>query len=495
MIAAVMKIRVVFASLFFATATSLLAANTNSVVRTITLRSCIERALMDNLEIRFERINPSIASWGVTLEAGAFDPNFTAGAIYNDSSTPSATAGPTEKRQLTPTLGLDGTLTSGTGYNLGVTDSRTGGTGYNDYLYTGNASLTLTQPLLKNFGFDANTAQYRVARKKRDIAIQNFQMLVMNKIGDVSKAYYELVYAIENHKALVEDLGRAKQLLDENRRRVQIGVMSPLDVTQAEAGVAEREEVVIVAERTIKDNENTLKRLITGEMQRFQGESLAPVDYPIVEMIETDVTRSTRAALESRPDFNAAKQEVERQNILVKWKQNQLWPELDLQGSYGMNGLAYSGFHTLTAREFSNDNPAWSVGLSISFPLGNRKARSHYNIARLDREQALITLKQLEQNIVLAVDNAVGRLQTNLKRVDATRAASRLAAESLKAEETKLRAGASTSFLVLQAQSQLAAAKAAEIRARADYSESLITLDLAEGNTLRKNNITLDDRF
>jgi outer membrane protein TolC len=107
--------------------------------------------------------------------------------------------------------------------------------------------------------------------------------------------------------------------------------------------------------------------------------------------------------------------------------------------------------------------------------------------------QAVINLKATEQNIIVAVDNAVAQVQTNLKRVDATRAASRLGLESLNAEEKKLRAGTSTSFLVLQAQSQLAAAKSSEIRARADYDESLANLALAEGTTLEKNQIVLKE--
>ncbi len=473
----------------------LAAENNTQLTRSVTLRSCIERALADNLEIRFERINPSIAHWGIVQQSGVFDPALAAGISYSDASTPLSAGGESLSRNFNTSLGLTGLLPTGTGYGLTVNDSRSGGTGINDYLYTGALTLSLSQPLLKNFGLDANLAPIRVARKKRDIALQNFALLVMNKITEVSKAYYELVYAIEDHKAKLEDLNRAKQLLEENRKRVQVGVMSPLDVTQAEAGVAEREEAVIIAERAIKDNENALKRLITTDVRSLQGEVLVPVDYPLVEMVEADLVRSTRTALEQRPDFIAAKHELERRNILVQYTRNQLWPELDLQASYSMNGLTYTGFDTLTARQLGNDTPAWGVGIAIRFPLGNRQARANYNIARLDREQALLTLKQLEQDIVVQVDNAVGRLQTNLKRVEATRAASRLAEESLQAEQTKLRAGTSTSFLVLQAQSQLAAARSAEIRARADYSESLVELARVEGTTLQKNNIVLDDRF
>jgi len=102
-------------------------------------------------------------------------------------------------------------------------------------------------------------------------------------------------------------------------------------------------------------------------------------------------------------------------------------------------------------------------------PLGNRAARANYHIARLDADQALLSLKSLEQDIVVGVDNAVGHVESDLKSVEAARAATRLAQESLDAEKKKLLAGTSTTFLVLQAQSQLATARSAQIRAEADY--------------------------
>jgi outer membrane protein TolC len=234
--------------------------------------------------------------------------------------------------------------------------------------------------------------------------------------------------------------------------------------------------------------------LISQDVGEFQGASLVPVDYPVVEMVDTDVARSIRTALEMRPDYIRAKLTVESQNIQVKYSRNQLWPRIDLNGSYGWSGNGNSvnnSYRSLGAPE----NATWVGGISVAFPLGNRQARAAYQSARLTAEQLLLTLKQLEQQIVVDVDNAVGRVQTNLKSVEAAAAARRLSDESLKAEKTKLRAGTSTTFLVLQAQSQLAAARSAEIRARADYAESLVTLAQQEGTTLQKNNIVLDERF
>ncbi len=460
--------------------------------RSLTLTECIERALAHNLEIQVERLNPRIETWGIVRQQATFEPSLSGKLSYENESTPVATTGDdsTKSRSLTGKLSLGGTLPTGTEYVLSAYENRTSGTGTDGFDFTGTAAVTLTQPLLKGFGFDANLTHLRVARKSRQLALDGFAQLVLNTVSDVCKAYYELVFAIENHKAKLEDLNRAKALLSDNRKRVELGVLSPLDVTQAEAGVAEREEAVIVAERTIKDRENALKRLILPEVTAFGGQALVPVDYPVVQMVETDVGRSIRAALMQRPDYRQAKERVEQQGLRVRYARNQLWPQVDLTGSYGFNGRAGT-FGDVASDWGDARDPVWSVGVVVTVPLGNRRERADYHSARLQAEQALLQLKQLEQNIVVQVDNAVGQVQTNLKRVDATRAASRLAEESLKAEETKLRAGTSTSFLVLQAQAQLASARSAEIRARTDYAISLVELARLEGTLLAQYGITL----
>ena len=461
--------------------------------KALPLRECVERALGNNLEIRAERINPDIQTWSIIGAQGVYDPVLAGALNYQDATTPQDPGLPALTQQtLQPTLSLAGKLPTGAAYDFAANDNRLSGNVYtnSNFLYTGRAGVSLTQPLLKNFGLGINSATIRIARKSKAIAVQNFIQLVMNKISAVSSAYYELVFAIEDHKAKVEDLNQAKQLLAEDRRRVQVGVLTPLDVTQAEAGVAEREQAVILAARAIKDNENTLKRLICREVAEFRGTALVPVDYPLVQMIQTDVAESTRTALTRRPDYLSAKETLARQNIVVQFNRNQLWPEIDLQGSYGLNGRGRS-FGGYTDNLTTGDSPVWGIGVAVSIPLGNRQARSNYHIARLDADQLLLNLKALEQDIIVQVDNAVGHVESNLESVKAAHEASRLAQESLDAEKKKLLAGTSTTFLVLQAQAQLATARSAEIRARSDYSKSLVTLDQTEGTILSKNNIVL----
>jgi outer membrane protein len=472
-------------------------------VQSLTLRECIHRALQNNLEIKSERVNPTIGTWGVVGAQGVYDPLLSGGMSYQDNTQPldperAKSLGITsiKQQELTPELSLGGKLPTGAQYNLSASDTRTSGTLVsNNFVYTGTAVASLTQPILKNFGFGVNAATIRIARASRSIAIQNFIQLVMTKINEVSTAYYELVYAIENHKAAVENRELARELLEQNRQREKIGTMSRLDVIQAESGVASSEQGVILTARAIKDNENTLKRLICQQVTEFRGLSLVPVNYPVVQRIATDVAQSTRTALQMRADYRSANQALERQNIQVQFNRNQLWPEIDLQGSYGLNGRSGSGFGDFVDNTASGNSPVWTIGFTVSLPIGDRQARANYHTARLQAEQQLLSVKELEQDIIVDVDNAVGHVETNLKSVEAAQAASRLAQESLDAEKQKLLAGTSTTFLVLQAQSQLATARTAEIRARADYSESIVALDLAEGTILEKNDITLDEKF
>jgi outer membrane protein len=477
------------------------AADKTPVLQSITIQDCISRALQNNLEIKFERINPTIQSWGVIGAQGIYDPLLSGGLNYQDSTVPrdttqvftnALTQTTVITRQLQPNLSLSGKLPTGATYDFSSQNTRYSGNAISNFLYTGQSSVSVSQPILKNFGLGINSASIRIARKSQTIAQQNFIQLVMSKIAEVSTAYNELIFTIENNQAKMKTLDQAKELLEQTRKRADIGVQSPLDVIQAEAGVAENVQAVITSAQAIKDAENALKRLISQQVTEYRGISLIPADFPVAQATELDIPQSIRTALERRPDYLSAKQALERQNIVVQYNRNQLWPEVDLQGSYGANGRGTTDNNYRDSLT-SGDNPVWSAGVILSIPLGNRQARSNYNIAKLDADQALISLKALEQNIIVQVEDAIGHVGSSAQAVEAARAATRLAEASLDAEQKKLLAGSSTTFLVLQAQAQLGSSRSAEVRARASYAESLISLDLAEGTILQKNNIVLDE--
>jgi len=484
-----------------ATNATLQVSGSTNQVRSLSLMECVTWALTNNFDIKVQRLNPVIDEWGVELAQGEYDPTL-AGSIDDSRSKSPVERGvfglPAvfEEHNTPAQMSLGGKLASGASYSLSSSETRANTTpeiGTN-FLYTGTTSLQITQPLLKNFGFGVNTATIQIARKSRDIAVQSFVLQMINSVSAVDNAYYELVYAIENYKAAREDLAAAQSLLDQTKVQLKVGTASSLDLVTSQAGVAERLESIILAARTIKDNENALKVLISQNVREFGNASLIPSDYPEVRPVQTDVAQSINVALRLRPDYLATLQAVEQQNILVKFNHNQLWPEIDLNGSYGYNGGANNLGDTYDS-EFAGRYPVWAAGISLTFPLGNRQARATYNESRLLADQLLLKLKQLEQQIVVAVDDAVGHVQTDYEAVIASRAATRLANESYKAELTKLQVGTSTPVLVLQQESNLQDARSAQIRAEANYSEALVALAQAEGTTLQRHHIQFNELY
>ena len=103
----------------------------------------------------------------------------------------------------------------------------------------------------------------------------------------------------------------------------------------------------------------------------------------------------------------------------------------------------------------------------------------------------MLRTKQLEQNILISIDNAIKSANTYYETIQSTRAAREYAEEALKAEQKKLEVGQSTSFQVLQLQKDLTAARLNEIRALANYNEALATVASNEGTTLEKYKLTV----
>jgi outer membrane protein TolC len=218
-------------------------------------------------------------------------------------------------------------------------------------------------------------------------------------------------------------------------------------VTQAEAGVASRREAVIMARKNVNEKENALKRLITNDIYALRDINIVPTDTPVAAPVILDPEESIRHGLANRPDYRDMKIEVEKKDITVQYARNQEFPNIDLEASYGFNGLADSFGDSL--REM-DDNPQWTLGVVMKFPIGNRAAGGDLRAARLEAKKSLLNLKKLEQEILVEIDNAIRELDMNKQRMEVTKISTKLARESLRAEEIKLKAGLSTSHNVLE---------------------------------------------
>jgi outer membrane protein TolC len=461
----------------------------------LTLDDAIHLALQHNRSLRVTSYSKGISRANLLVARGQFDPALVVGRSTAQNFTPDSTGGNPlifeRYRSDYYSAALQGQTPLGTTYNLGANETSTrfylGGTFTEVQSFGG---LSVTQPLLKNFGPDANLAGVRIAKANRDISDYEYRQSAISTVTGVVNAYSSLQFA---HDAL--DVARrtrelAASLLGDNEKSLKIGSIAQSDVIQARSLFASLEENVLIYERQVRDAENALRELI-GEDEFFEDRPLftiVPVDIP---KLVIDRRADLETALRMRPDFEIARLGIVQRKATESAARNGLLPEVDFVGGYGYNGLS----STLSAsRQMVGDrlNPSFSAGVTVTLPLTYSVARGTARAARLQREQAEEDLARLRADIALGVATAEGQIETSRKRVSADQAAYALAKQALEAEEKKKRAGASTTLAVEQEQQNLAqvefsvsAALASERQAVAGYFQEL-------GVTLERYNIKLE---
>ena len=467
----------------------------------LSLREAVLLALKNNLDIAIANYNPKINAEGITIAKAVFDPTFSLTLDANRTVAPTANVlaagqgvpvSKIENRDVNTSLVQK--LPFGASYTLDLTNNRTktnSSFASINPAYKTVLKLSLTQDLLKNFGVDVNTAPIKIARNNQAISVTQFRQQANQVITSVHSTYWSLVFAIENLEVQKRSLRLARELEDLNKARVRAGVAAPVEVTQAEAQAAARVQDVILAEKAIKDAEDQLKLIVNfPDGERIWARTVLPADTLPFEVTPMNTDASVQEALEKRPEYAAAKLTLQNSDLDLRVKRNQLLPSLQLQGNVGLNGLNGSAGGDLD-RLTSGDFTQWSAALVLTYPLGNRSARSAFTQARLSHDQAGTSLLSLKRQIVSQVREAVRRIEADVRRVEATKAARALAEEQLRVEQKRLEAGVTTTFNVLSFQRDLAAAQASEIQAITTYNQDLANLELQKGTILEKNQIEL----
>lgn len=478
-------------------------AQTNTLsVRPLSLQDCFAAALQNNYDVRIERFNPQVSQFNLSAAYGGYDPSFSLGGQhqYNNSGAYFDSSGalviPTENRENNFSSSLGGLTPWGMTYDLT-------GNIYQQHLtknlftnnFSGDSSgssvgLNVTQPLLKDFWIDANRLQIKVAKNQLKSSEQALRGQVITTVTAVENSYYELIYSLESVKVQQDALNLAQTQLDQDRRRVEVGSLAPLDVQQDEAQVAQRRADLIAAENLLSVSQNTLKNLLTDSYSQWHGVAIEPSENLEAVRQLFDVQDSWSKGMESRPDLRQAKLSLETQGIQLKYYRNQLYPQVDLVGSYGFNG---NGNEYNDSFQQMNDGsrPFYSYGGQLTIPLSNTKARNQLKAGKATEKQLLLKLKQLEQNVMVEIDNAVKQAQSAWESVGATKQARIYAEAALDAEQKKYAVGKSTTFTVLQLQNNLTSARSQEIRALTDYNKALANLAAAEGTTLQRRNLEI----
>lgn len=456
------------------------------------INEAVAMALDRNFSIRIEQLEPDAARETVRGERGAFDPELDIAYRYERQEYGQNI--PDDESAL-GSIEVGSLLPLGTSWQAGleVNDQTSPfGIGISERTdaVVSFAGITVTQPLLRNFGSAANLAGLRSAEEAFKASWQGFRLQVMNTVASTVAAYHGLHAASENVRIAEQNRDLALQLLEDNRRRVETGAMAPVDLIQAESEAALREDAVIRAQNQFNRARNALKALIWADPATVLDLELTidPPDEP--DRFTPNISRDVRFALEERPEYLASLSGLAIRRIEAIQLRNQALPQLDLVGSYGRLGIETSLDSSLD-EAFSDGQPAYSVGAVVSIPFPNRARSADRARALIRQNQSELQLTQLEQDIRLQLADAATQLDADWNRIQATRTARELAEQSLAAENKKLQAGTSSTFIVLRLQGDLALAEIREINALSDYAISLIQYERVRGRILETFNIHL----
>jgi outer membrane protein TolC len=460
----------------------------------LTQDDAIALALQHNQRIKVSDFGRGIARANVLAEYGRFDPSITFRRNYSESE-----LGQLQNLQVSPLTKTDNYAITLEGFSPWGMSYQIGGTAQNQRVsfdnfasnYVTFGGVSVTQPLLRGLGFGANLANLRIAKADRAIADWDYRQTVIDTVTSVIYAYTSLEEARESLRIAEKSRDLGLQLVRDNERRNAVGSISDADVTQARARAASRGEVVLIAQRSVKDAENQLRELI-GEVAQISSNAPDIVVDPLASApaVPADGAADLRRALELRPDYQAAKQGVLKQRATSTLAWNQMLPRVDLVGSFGYNGLD-SEFARSRAQVRSEDNRAYSAGVVVSVPLTFAQGRGHARAAKLALRQSQAQLESLEQDIAVLVASAIGQLDTTTQRVAATTKAYELAQQALDAEQKRFRAGASSTFVVLQLQEQLVSVQQSQVRAMADQRRAIANYHRVIGTTLQVHHLRL----
>ena len=488
----------------------------------LSLRDAIARALESNLNVELFRYDPASAEYERRAAWGAHEPTFYGTIDHRDSSLPVAqvfqgfgflteeeTQGATGVRGILPLLGWQ--------YDFGYNGSRNETSSTIASLnpeFRSNVTFTLQAPLLKGFLFGGPWIQVRIADQNVGIADEQFRQRLMDVVLATESAYWNLAAQSRNLDVARKSLETSTELLKQVEARFRVGVVSKVEVTEAQAGVADRKFQLIGAENTYRAAQDQLIDAVFGPaLTATSSLEIVTSDSPEeVVKLEVDPTVATEKALANRPELIAAQRIADVQRLRLKFAKNQRLPQLDVVASYGTHGLSGVGQaisfgptvipapvgvpdqYGDTHDQFfqGDDSRTWTAGARISVPIGNTSARSNVRIGEIELHKAETSVDRTRQEIISDVRDKARDVQSAIEGIEAAEEGLRSAEEQLRAEQIRLEHGESTPFDVLLREEARVRAESRRIAALTFYHISVVSLDRAQGTLLEDRGIAVD---
>jgi outer membrane protein TolC len=479
----------------------------------------LHRAVANNMDIRVAGYGPAINSAQVVEAEARFDPSFFANVQYQyqNNQTPGTgftniTGGPVagtiisffnKSEQLTFQSGIKQQLANGAQVELRGQMQRNllsprNQAAINPYVQD-DIVLQVTQPLLKDFGFEVNRARIDIARNNQKVALLDFRKQVEESLSDLEQRYWQLAQAEEEVRIQERFLASIEQTGGTLERRFGAGAdVSRIPLSQSDAR-AESARAVLIRDRAhVRDLSDQIKALMNDPDMPVAGPVLIlPADAPLDEPLHFDTEDQIKTALENRFELAEQHHKIDNAAVTVNAAKNNMLPQLNLVGQVGTES-AENGFDTALnkIRQINNNN--FAVGFQFEVPIGNREARAIWQRTLLQYQQNIDQYRGLILQVDADVKQAVREVNTAWNEMVQTRKAvfaNQDVVRGLKQRQATGNEPLTPNFIetVLNTEERLAAAERDNTQAIANYNIAIFRLERAKGTLLRYNNIMMEE--
>jgi outer membrane protein TolC len=439
----------------------------------LTLDDAIALAIRDNRGIQTTYLQRIAQKFELYVSEGKFFPKLTlsTGVVYNKVNGLSA-----RTKDVFSNTTLD--LPTGARLRLSTANGL-------DSSNSSTTSVTLTQPLLKNGGLDANTASVRMARLDEQVNRLALKAILSQTVTQVIYVYRELLRAQEQRRIAEAALQRSKELYEVNKALISSGRMAEVEIFQTEAEVANREVALEEADNLVDTARLALLGLLALE-PRTPVIATGPND---IRLKGAELGQALATALAHEPEYLIAQRQFERAKINLDYAKNQQLWDLSLVAGKTQNRGTSGGLGSLDTWIQKYDSSY--AGIQLTVPLGDRSIEQATVRASVDLKSQNLRMHETRQIVEQRIRDAVRNVQTRWRQLELSNKARELSLLKLNTEKEKMQVGRTSNFVILSFENDLRNAENARVNAEIAYLNALTDLDHRMGTTLDAWNIPI----
>jgi outer membrane protein TolC len=460
------------------------------------LRAAIASALAHNLDLRIATYAPANALDSVAIEEAQFDPSLFARASLEERKSAARSSAldddvipESENRRVQ--VGIDKRFSTGATITLDSSIARnsSNNNAARNPDYGSNVGLLIRQPLLKDAWSTVNLAPLARAKVTAERSLFELRSDVLDLVLNTEIAYWNLVYTRADKALTASSLTLAENLLEENGERKRLGLVTPLEVLQAEAEFLNQQEAIIQADRAIEDAQDVLRHAMgqTDFMETINGEILVTSLPDKMEPLRS-VGDVVKDAVISDVDAKVQERRVEVERINRILAQDETRPDLDLTAAVTYLGRDQDG-NTAYRGAYNADGHDWTLGLEVRLPWGFQDARARARQAERALESATLQLYNIKQEKALAARKAWRSASAGFKRIEVTRASVLLNEEAFEQERARYGSGLVPYRSLLEAQRDYDRAKSNYLQSIIETLRATVRLSRVDGTLLARNGL------